>query len=454
MRTAIGRRFQRQLASALTLPATLAIVATILAAPAAADPDDDGEGGDREIHVLAQVRVRPELRDQADFSEATPDRQRFWGQRTRLGVDAKVNPKVEGRVLIQDTRYWGVEEGSTTLTGDELQSTDLFEGYLDLRWIWDLPLDVRLGRQTLHYGRERLVGTLDFSNFARTFDAFRFRYSLGAIALDVFSAKIVDTNPPLPAPSTGFADQDRNFSGAYFTRTGDRVEVADVYWLRDIDKSAPPATPHPETKRHTFGARAKGRLGAGFALEGEYSYQTGSAGPDEDLDIGAQALAAELGWEGEGDRKPRAALGFDWATGDDDLADQDLGTFNQLFPTGHSFLGYIDYVGRQNIQAVHGEVGGRLWKQISGVVAGHGFRLDQARDAWFDAAGAVKLPADPTRTHRGLGSEVDLVLRLDGVESTTIEGGYSRFFRGRVIKDAIAEDIDSDWAYFSIKVDL
>ena len=454
MRTSLGGRSDRRLTSALALPAMLAIVAAFLATPAAADPDSESEGSEREIRVLAQIRVRPELRDQSDFSEAIPDRQRFWGQRTRLGVDAKVHPKVEGRVLIQDTRFWGVEEGSTTQTGDELQATDLFEGYIDLRWIWDLPLDLRLGRQTLHYGRERLVGTLDFSNFARTFDAFRFRYSLGAIALDVLSAKLADTNPPPPFPSTGVSDQDRNFSGLYFTRQGDRVEVADVYWLRDIDKSAPPSTPHPETKRHTFGARAKARFGAGISLEGEYSYQGGSAGPNEDLDIGAQALAAELGWEGEGDRNPRAALGVDWATGDDDLADDDLGTFNQLFPTGHSFFGYMDYVGRQNIQAVHGEVGARLWKQISGTIAGHGFRLDQSRDAWFDADGNVKLPADPARTHRGLGSEVDLVLRLGGIESTTIEGGYSRFFRGTVIQDAVAEDIDSDWAYFSIKVDL
>ncbi|HWN80736.1 MAG TPA: alginate export family protein, partial [Candidatus Udaeobacter sp.] len=91
---------------------------------------------------------------------------------------------------------------------------------------------------------------------------------------------------------------------------------------------------------------------------------------------------------------------------------------------------------------------------FSGTVAGHGFRLDQSRDAWYDATGAIKLPADPGRTHRGLGSEIDLTLRLDGIESTTIEGGYSHFFRGQVIRDAIAEDTDSDWAYISIKVDI
>jgi len=321
------------------------LVAALIAAspPAVADPEDDDDSDDREIELLAQVRVRAELRDQSDFNSATPDRQRFYGQRTRLGVDAKVHPKVEGRVLFQDTRYWGVEESSTTQTGDEEQATDLFEGYIDLRWIWDLPLDLRLGRQNLTYGRERLVGKLDFSNFGRTFDAFRFRYSLGAIGFDIFSAKLVDTNPPPPAPSTGFADQDRNFSGLYLSRQGDRVETVDVYWLRDIDKSFPPVTPHRETKRHTFGARGKGRLGGGFALEGEYSYQTGSDGPDDALDIAAQALAAELVWEGQGGRNVRAAAGVDWATGDEGPGDGDLDPLNQLFPVrgwaeGNSWL--------------------------------------------------------------------------------------------------------------------
>jgi hypothetical protein len=437
---------------------TLGLFALLLAVaqPVIADPqdDDEQESSDREIRPIAQIRVRPEFRDQSDFNKSLPDRQRFFGQRTRIGVDGKVHPKVEGRVLIQDTRYWGVEEGSTVQTGDEQQATDLYEGYIDLRWIWDLPLDLRLGRQTMHYGRERLVGTQDFSNFGRTFDAFRFKYSLGAIGVDIWSAKLADTNPPPPAPSTGFSDQDRNFSGLYATRTGDRVEAVDIYWLRDIDKSAPPITPHPETKRHTVGARARGRLGAGFALEGEYSYQTGSAGANEALDIAAQALAAELSWEGKGSRKPKAAVGGDWATGDGDATDSDLETFNQLFPTAHSFLGTMDYVGRQNIQAVHGQAEARLWRQFSGEVAVHGFRLDEATDAWYDASGNVKLPADPTRTHRSLGTEVDLTLRLGGIENTQLEGGYSRFFRGRVIEDAIIDDTDSDWAYFSVRVDL
>ena len=51
---------------------------------------------------------------------------------------------------------------------------------------------------------------------------------------------------------------------------------------------------------------------------------------------------------GRKDLSPRAYLEFDYASGDKKPGGN-VGTFNQLFPNGHSYLGYIDYIGRQNI---------------------------------------------------------------------------------------------------------
>src|SRR5436190_16201285 len=45
---------------------------------------------------------------------------------------------------------------------------------------------------------------------------------------------------------------------------------------------------------------------------------------------------------------PRAYFEFDYASGDRKRGGG-VGTFNQLYPNGHSYLGYIDYIGRQNI---------------------------------------------------------------------------------------------------------
>src|SRR5262249_18265316 len=48
------------------------------------------------------------------------------------------------------------------------------------------------------------------------------------------------------------------------------------------------------------------------------------------------------------DLSPRAYFEFDYASGDKKRGGS-VGTFNQLYPNGHAFLGYIDYIGRQNI---------------------------------------------------------------------------------------------------------
>jgi len=442
-------------ARALALLAGGLLLALGAVGPAAADEDEGTP--EREIKPIGQVRVRPEFRDNADFDGGRPDRQKFYGMRTRLGLDVKLNPKLEGRIMVQDSRYWGVDEPSTVSTGTEKQATDLYEGYVDLRWIWDLPLDIRLGRQTMTYGRERLVGPLDFSNFGRTFDAFRFRFTMGAFVTDVFSSKIVETNAPAPDTTLRYSDRDRNFSGLYISREGERVERAEVYWLRDIDKTQPQSP--GEIKRHTIGGLARVTLPASFMVEGEYAYQTGTAGSP--YDIAAQMLTLELLYTRADIHNLKLTGGFDWATGDGDPTDDELGTFNQLFPTGHAHLGSIDYVGRQNIQDLRGQASITVLKKSTLLGAYHWFRLDEAADAWYNAAGGVNQAGvrnfgpDPTRSERQLGSEIDLLFRLGGfIEQAGIEIGYSHFFAGEVVRAGGGAGDDSDWAYLAVKLDI
>jgi hypothetical protein len=441
-----GRRALALLTVLLVLPPTLPVH------PVAA------QSGEHELTAIGQLRVRPVLRDNADFNNDRPDRQRFIAQRTRFGLDIRINPKVEGRVLAQDSRIWGSDSLDTGAVGLAPQSLDLYEGYVDLRWIWDLPLELRLGRQRLEFGRQRLVGTHDFSNLPRAFDAYKFRFTMGAFILDIFSAKLVDTNGPILPDSTVVSDKDRNFSGAYFTREGDRLELLELYWLRDYDKR--PTSPVGELNRDTFGVSGRYLLPAEMSLEIEYAHQSGEA--DSSLDISAQMIASELVWTPDTSRDVEAAAGFDLATGDPDPSSSKLKTWNQLFPDEHVHLGFMDYVGRQNIQSFHGRIGARIWRSLEGTVRYHWFRLDRAEDAWYRSdgipyqAGNRVIGPDPTRRERRIGSEIDLVFRLADYPGAAIEGGYSHFFSGALLREVLAPGPvdDSDWAYFSITVDF
>ena len=55
----------------------------------------------------------------------------------------------------------------------------------------------------------------------------------------------------------------------------------------------------------------------------------------------------------EGAWSPRLGAGFDWASGDRDPTDGVVQTFDQLFPLGHKYFGFIDLLGRKNVTAAN-----------------------------------------------------------------------------------------------------
>ena len=78
-----------------------------------------------------------------------------------------------------------------------------------------------------------------------------------------------------------------------------------------------------------------------FELEGAGQFGTVGSG-----NIGAGMFTAVLGYTFPiKEWSPRAYFEFDYASGDRKPGGG-VGTFNQLFPNGHSYLGYIDYIGR------------------------------------------------------------------------------------------------------------
>ena len=77
--------------------------------------------------------------------------------------------------------------------------------------------------------------------------------------------------------------------------------------------------------------------------------ERGSSVRSAPRNIGAGMFTAVLGYTFPvKDLSPRAYFEFDYASGDKKPGGG-VGTFNQLYPNGHSYLGYIDYIGRQNI---------------------------------------------------------------------------------------------------------
>ena len=52
----------------------------------------------------------------------------------------------------------------------------LYQGYVTIGNLKEFPLSLKVGRQELAYGEERLVGTADWINNSRVFDGAKVRW--------------------------------------------------------------------------------------------------------------------------------------------------------------------------------------------------------------------------------------------------------------------------------------
>jgi len=179
-------------------------------------------------------------------------------------------------------------------------------------------------------------------------------------------------------------------------------------------------------------------------------YQFGRSGAG---DISAYSLALEGGYTlAEVPLTPRAFIGFDYASGDDDPTDPDKQTFNQLFPLGHAYFGYIDAIGRQNTVDIHPGAeltllqNRKFAKKLSFRADYHLFWRASDEDAVYNAAGGV-LRADNGSDETFIGSEADLLLNWQFDRHLSGYIGYSHFFAGDFIdQTGPSEDIDFFYA--------
>jgi hypothetical protein len=144
--------------------------------------------------------------------------------------------------------------------------------------------------------------------------------------------------------------------------------------------------------------------------------------------------------------RPRLFAGFDYASGDD--GGGSLNTFNQLFPLGHAYHGYIDAVGRQNMvdfnQGVSVKAAG-----VAASAAHHVFWRAREEDALYHAGGGVVRPG-AAGSDRHVGHEVDLTVKKPLGSRWLLLAGYSRFFAGAFL-DETGPGEDVDFIYTSVQ---
>ncbi|HEY1087461.1 MAG TPA: alginate export family protein, partial [Archangium sp.] len=419
-----------------------------------ATPLDEGplrwRWGDFSFGVGGQYFARGEVRDGRDFTFAQGDEAFGVDHRARLSARASFKERVGVLLEFQDVRGWGTETNTTTV----MPNTGLHQGFVDVK-LTDF-FDLRVGRQELSYGEDRLIGNLDWAQAARAFDGVFFRVTASKyVTLDGFGMLL---SPPSFMTATSNGARFHN-SGSYFTGLYARGRFGkagvDVYTLGLLEDpgSAALGARH-DNNRLTVGARGFGTVGW-LSLLGEAAFQTGKSctpacvqGETDDTVL-AVAMAARATVTLPIVTAPYVSGEFSAASGDGTPRDGTDNGFHQLFPTGHIHLGYMDYVGWQNVVAGRGTIGFRPLGAHVWLDVWH-FAAWDPRGAWYAANGSVFVAADPTRTNATMGTEVDLSVTVPLNPYFAIAGNVSMFFPG-----AMSGRTDpSTWGFLSIRSQL
>ena len=354
----------------------------------------------------------------------------YWLNRFRLTGRFAIKPWLTAAVQAQDAR---VEGRNGPIAGAPFRDQfDLRLAHADIGNVERSQVAVRVGRQELAFGDQRLVGHVNWLNTARSFDAVRGVFRHKKLRVDAFAASVV----------TSVVDE-FNSSGAgnYFYGVDAPLAllsfggVLEPYeFVRSARNQRSDTGAIDTLVSSTTGIRFVGKLSPATDYNIEMALQRGSLATD---DVAAWAGHWVVGrTESIGHTTYRLFGEYNYASGDGTPGDGQRGTFDHLYPTPHDKYGLADQVGWKNIH--HLRAGVEVKPQSKLALAGgyHSFWLASARDALYNAGGAVvaRIPAGAPDRH--VGQELDVQATFTPSPRIQIHGGYSHLFTGAFLKAA------------------
>ena len=143
---------------------------------------------------------------------------------------------------------------------------------------------------------------------------------------------------------------------------------------------------------------------------------------------------------------------FNFGSGDDDPADGVHGTFDQLYPLGHAYYGYMDFFALQNLRNAEVTAEAELPRGARLRIALQNFALiAPGADAWYDVGGAVVHRSADATISPQVGNELDITIRLPA-GPVALEVGYGRFFGGAYLQAADFRLDTADFFYLQTAV--
>ncbi len=369
----------------------------------------------KEIQVGGQVRPRMEYLNPSGGGYDV-----WTSMRVRAQVKAVLDKDVDVFVQVQDVRIWGEE--TNTLNDYRADNFDLHQGYVTLNKIRGSGVSIRVGRQEISLGGQRLVGAVDWTQQARSMDGVRATLSPAWGSVDVLGIRLLDT-------SAAGIGSNAYFGGVYATAKASGGTL-DGYGLYNR------ASGGAKTNQYTLGARWVGKArSVVYRIEG--AYQLGKRGGS---DVSAFLFGGRAGIP---IGKSTVTLWYDYLSGDDNATDGKVKVFDTLFATNHKFYGYADVF--LNIPVHTGNLGLQDVALKFSIPLREGVKLDVDGHAFF-------LAKKGRASGKHLGEEVDVTLSYKYSNEVMVVCGASYVAAKQALADIGRLKKDLKFAYAMMNV--
>lgn len=432
----------------------------------------------------------------------------FIQQLTRFGIGYDLSPDVNFYLELIDSRTWGGNQDPITQTcgpalssGKSTCSLGIRAGYMLIRNFAGVKgLGLKAGRQYLVFGDQSLLGHFDWANTGFSFDGIRTDYNTEFMDSSFGWFRLAETDLPQGAP-LGSGGPNLSQSGQAKNANGDvdmlvfynqiktvpwaLIEPFYIYYKNNLAAEGNSAqglgTPkHGNQTRHTIGNRIAVKKG-GFDFSNEVAYQFGQMG---DTAASSSSLCGEPGGEGKClhinawatrnwigytafnlPGKPRLAFNFDYASGDGRAnctlnaaygTCKTANTFENLFPTNHIHMGYMDVMAWKNMMSFSGNFQARPTPTDHIEVWYSNLHLANAKDNWYRASQGVYVFSRPDNTVTHVGDEISAVWThffMNGM--VAFQTGYGHLFPGPYISHNLGRRaVGQDWAYAQLWINF
>lgn len=351
---------------------------------------------------------------------------------TRLRIHLGIRPAPWMNVFVQGQDSRAMWKQQNPPAPPFHSRMNLRQAYLEIGNTAKGKFGVRIGRQEMAFGEERLIGPSGWLNTPRYFEAARLTLRHAKVRADVFASSVIFVQNGTYSK----AQRSNNLHGIYggFDNIVPKSTI-EPYLLWRLQRNQ--RTESGRVGNLDFkaaGVRWAGLVPNAVDYSVEVLNERGGIGTDHLQAWGAHLL---LGHNFAGSNyKPRLFGEYNFASGDENPFDGRRGTFDSIYPTGHDRWGLADQIGWRNIHHLRLGVEATVLPKVVLKSGYHNYWLVSATDGLYAPGGALVTRLTSGVGGRRVGQEFDIQAVWSARPDMTINVGYADLIPGEFLKKA------------------